>query len=145
MVTLAAAQGTPWPAVLLDLGIATSFVTCTLATTNALVRVLFSMGRDGITPPPRVLGATHRRYRTPHVAIAAALPVAGAVPALMLVCGTFVVSAIGGPVPVVLAALLVAAVAWYVWLRVRRPAELTGIGVYDETSVADVHGLGVRR
>jgi amino acid transporter len=197
VLTLAAVHGAPWLAVLLDLGIATSFVACTLATTNALVRVLFSMGRDGIAP--RALGATHRRYRTPHVAIAVALPVVGvvpaillaagmpgpdalrmllavatagylvayllvclaaplflgrigeltpgpvvgtviAVPALALACGAFVVSALNAVVPVVLAGLLVAAVAWYAWLRVRRPRELAGIGVYDETSAVDVHG-----
>ncbi|WP_219419396.1 APC family permease [Pseudonocardia nigra] len=196
VVSLAAAHGTPWLAVLLDLGIITSFVASTLATTNALVRVLFSMARDGIVP--RALGATHRRYRTPHVAIAVALPVAGAVPAALLaagvpgltvlrgmltvatagylvayllvslaaplflrrigeltvapvvvtaivvpvlagVCGAFVVSALGGAVPVVLGALVLAAVAWYAVLRAWRPRELAGIGVYDEPSVADVH------
>ena len=70
-------------------------------------------------------------------------PVVGtviAVPALALACGAFVVSALNAVVPVVLAGLLVAAVAWYAWLRVRRPRELAGIGVYDETSAVDVHG-----
>jgi amino acid transporter len=197
VLTLAAVHGAPWLASLLDLGIATSFVACTLATTNALVRVLFSMGRDGIAP--RALGATHRRYRTPHIAIAVALPVVAAVPAVLLAagmtgpdalrlllavatagylvgyllvclaaplflrrigeltpgpvvatviavpalalaCGAFVVSALDAAAPVVLAALLVAAAAWYAWLRLRRPRELAGIGVYDETSALDVHG-----
>jgi amino acid transporter len=195
VVTLAAAHDTPWLAVLLDLGIATSFVACALATTNALVRVLFSMARDRIVP--QRIGATHRRYRTPHVAIAVAVPLAGAVPAALLlagvpgltvlrgllsvatagylvayllvslaaplflrrigeltlppvvvtavavpvlaiVCGAFVVSALGGPVPVVLGALVLAALAWYAVLRARRPRELAGIGVYDEPSTADV-------
>src|SRR5690606_19349728 len=187
VVTLAAAHGTPWLAVLLDLGITTSFVACTLATANALVRVLFSMARDRIVP--RRIGATHPRYRTPHVAIAVAVPVGAAVPAalfaaglpgltvlrgllsvatagylvayllvalaaplflrrigeltpgpvvvaavavpvLAVVCGAFVVSAAGGPVPVVLAALVLAALAWYAALRIARPDELAGIGVY---------------
>jgi amino acid transporter len=195
VLTLATAQGAPWLAVLLDLGIATSFLASTLSTANALVRVLFSMARDGIAP--RALGATHRRFRTPHRAIAVALPVVGAVPAvlfaagvagqaalgalltvstagylvgyvlicvaapvflhrigeltlapvmitavtapaLLIVCGAFVVSAVGGPVPVVLGALLTVAVVWYIVLRVRRPRELAGIGVYDETIAADV-------
>jgi amino acid transporter len=198
VLALATAGGAPWLAIVLDLGIATSFLACTVATTNALIRVLFSMGRDGIAP--RLLGRTHPRYRTPHVAIAAALPVVGAVPAVLLaagvpgpaaltgllavatagylvgyllvclaaplflrrigeltaapvvvtaltvpalalVCGAFVVSALGGAVPVALTALLAAALAWYGWLRVRRPDQLAGIGVYDETSAADVHGL----
>ncbi|TWF81245.1 amino acid/polyamine/organocation transporter (APC superfamily) [Pseudonocardia hierapolitana] len=196
VVTLAAAHGTPWLAVLLDLGIATSFVACTLATTNALVRVLFSMARDRIVPRP--MGATHGRYRTPHVAIAVAVPVGAAVPAALFlagvpgltvlrgllsvatagylvayllvalaaplflhrigeltpapvvvtalavpvlagVCGVFVVSALGGAVPIVLGALVLAALAWYAVLRVRRPRELAAIGVYDEPSAADVH------
>jgi amino acid transporter len=196
VVTLAAAHGAPWLAVLLDLGIATSFVACTLATGNALVRVLFSMARDRIVP--RCIGATHRRYRTPHVAIAVAVPVGAAVPAALFlagvpgltvlrallgvatagylvayllvalaaplflrrigeltlapvaitvvavpvlagVCGVFVVSALGGPVPIVLGALVLAALAWYAVLRARRPSELAAIGVYDEPSTADVH------
>lgn len=192
---LAAAAGQDWLALVLDLGIAMSFLACTVATTNALVRVLFSLGRDRIAP--RALGRAHRRYRTPHVAIAVALPVCGAVPAALLlalppaqvlsvlltiasagyliayllvsvaapvflrrigeltagpvvaavvvvpilvaVSGAYLLSA-GGPVPVVLGSLLVAVVAWYVWLRRRRPEALRGIGVYDETSAADVHG-----
>ena len=78
---LATAQGQAWLSVMLDLGIAMSFFACTLATLNALVRVLFSMARDGIAPA--FLGSTHRRYRTPHVAVAAAVPVVTLVPALL--------------------------------------------------------------
>jgi hypothetical protein len=63
-----------------------------------------------------------------------------AVPALAVACGAFVVSALDAAVPLVLAAVLVAAAAWYAWLRARRPRELAGIGVYDETSAVDVHG-----
>jgi amino acid transporter len=196
VVTLAAAHGTPWLAVLLDLGIATSFVASTLATANALVRVLFSMARDRIVP--QRIGATHRRYRTPHVAIAVAIPVGAAVPAALLlaevpgltvlrelisvatagylvayllvalaapfflhrigeltvvpvvvtaivvpvlagVCGAFVVSALGGAVPIVLGALVLAALTWYVVLRAHHPRELADIGVYDEPSAADIH------
>jgi amino acid transporter len=158
--------------------------------------VLFSMARDRIVP--RCIGTTHRRYRTPHVAIAVAVPVGAAVPAALLlagqpgltvlrellsvatagylvayllvalaaplflrrigeltpapvvvtavavpvlagVCGVFVVSALGGAVPVVLGALVLAALAWYAVLRLRRPDELAAIGVYDEPSAADVH------
>ncbi len=61
-----------------------------------------------------------------------------AVPVLAIVCGAFVVSALDGPVPVVLGALVLAALAWYAVLRARRPRELAGIGVYDEPSTADV-------
>jgi amino acid transporter len=194
-----AAHDTPWLAVALDLGIVASFFACTVATGNVLVRVLFSMARDGIVPA--ALGATHRRYRTPHVAILAGLPAAGAVPAallaagipgarvltllltvasagyllayllvcaaaplflrrigeltappvvatavivpiLLVVSGAYVGTALGGPVPVVLGVLLLVGLAWYAALRVLRPGRLRGIGVYDETSAGDVHGLG---
>jgi len=193
-----AAHDTPWLAVALDLGIVASFFACTVATGNVLVRVLFSMARDGVVPA--ALGATHRRYRTPHVAILAGLPAAGAVPvallaggmpgggvltllltlasagyliAYLLVClaaplflrrigeltappvvatavivpillvvsGAYVATAVGGPVPAVLGVLLLAGLAWYAALRIRRPERLRGIGVYDETSAGDVHGV----
>ncbi len=78
-------NGQQWVAVLLDLGIAMSFAACTLATLNALVRVVFSMARDGIVP--RALGVTHPVLRTPWVAAAAALPVVAAVPAALLAAG----------------------------------------------------------
>lgn len=192
---LAAAAGRGGLAIVLDIGIACSFLACTVATANALVRVLFSLGRDRLAPAR--LGAAHPRYRTPHVAIALALPVCGLVPAVLLVvlpaesvlsalltvasagyltayllvsvaapvflrrigeltAGPVVASAVvapilvavgvaylmatSGPIPVVLACLVVVIVAWYAWLRWRRPDALRGMGVYDETSAADVHG-----
>jgi amino acid transporter len=103
VLTLAMAQGQAWVAVVLDLGIAMSFAACGLATSNALVRVLFSMARDGIVPA--ALGGTHRRFRTPHVAIAVALPVVAVVPAGLLAAGV--------PAPRVLAELLTVATAGY--------------------------------
>ncbi len=200
VLTLATAQGQDWLAVLLGLGIAMSFAACTLATLNALVRVVFSMARDGITPA--ALGVTHRRLRTPQVAIALVLPVVTAVPTALLAAGmsgqralavlltvavvgylvayllvclaaplflrrigeltaapvvvtavvvpillavlvAFVVSAWGGAVPVVLGALAVACLGWLGWLRWRRPEQLAGIGVYDETISSDVLGVDV--
>ncbi len=66
------------------------------------------------------------------------------VPVLVVVSGAYVVSAWGGPVPVVLGVLLAAVVGWYAWLRARRPEQLRGIGVYDEPSLADVHGVALR-
>jgi uncharacterized membrane protein YfcA len=62
-----------------------------------------------------------------------------AVPVLAGVCGAFVVSALGGAVPIVLGALVLAALAWYAVLRARRPRELAAIGVYDEPSTEDVY------
>ncbi|WP_226370047.1 APC family permease [Pseudonocardia oceani] len=103
VLTLAMARGQAWIAVVLDLGIAMSFAACTLATLGALVRVVFSMARDGIVPA--ALGGTHPRFRTPHVAIAAVLPVVAAVPAGLLAAGV--------PGPRVLAELLTVATAGY--------------------------------
>lgn len=55
----------------LDLGVAASFFACTVASINALVRVLFTMGREGIAPA--AAGRTHPRFHTPAPAIVAAV------------------------------------------------------------------------
>jgi amino acid transporter len=75
---LAAAFGVPWAGFVLDVSISTSLFACAVASSTALVRVLFSMGREGLLPP--ALGTAHPRYRTPFVASAVALPVVIAVP-----------------------------------------------------------------
>ncbi|MFC4944753.1 APC family permease [Pseudonocardia sp. GCM10023141] len=192
---LAIAIGQPWLAVVLDIGITMSFTACTLATLNALVRVVFSMARDGIAPA--ALGVTHRTRRIPHVAIAAVLPIITAVPVALIAAGipgadvlatvltvatvgylvayllvslaaplflrrigeltplpvivaavlvpvllvalvAFVASAWGGVIPIVMGVIAVAGLAWWTWLRIRRPERLAAIGVYDETVAADV-------
>lgn len=183
-----------WASVLMDLGIVASFGACTLAALNTLVRVLFSLARDGVAPA--VLGRTHRRHMTPAVAVAVTVPVlagvvvvgtlAGIPPATvfgglvstatlgflaayLLVCvaaprflarigeltrgivvasvlasaalvavvGVVLVHAGGGLLVTVgvLAALGVG--GWFV-LRRRRAAALRAMGVYDETTTADV-------
>ncbi|WP_285648635.1 APC family permease [Actinomycetospora sp. NBRC 106375] len=192
------AGGLSGAAVLMDLGIVASFGACALAALNTLVRVLFSLARDGVAPA--VLGRTHRRYLTPAVAIAIAVPVlavvaitgglAGVAPAAVfsgllsvgtlaflvtyvLVClaaprflarigeltrgvvvaAVLAVAALVATLVVVLlnagAALLltlaglvvVAAAGWFV-LRRRRPVALRTMGVYDETTTADVLTAG---
>jgi amino acid transporter len=70
---------------LLDLGIAVSCFACVIGSTNALGRVLFSMGREGVLP--RALGRTHTRFETPHVALALVLPVVVGVPVVALFAG----------------------------------------------------------
>lgn len=201
LVTLAAAQHAPWLLHVVDIGIATSFFACALATTTALARVLFSLARDGVVPT--ALGATHTRFRTPHVAILVVAPVVAATPLLVLLAGgtpattlttlltvaafgylvayllvclavpaflrrigeltvsavvaalviapvllaalvAFTYTTLGGPYPLVFGALTAAALAWFGWLRIRRPARLREIGVYDETSWEDVL-LGAQR
>ncbi len=126
---LAVALGQPWLATVLDVGIAMSFAACALATLNALVRVVFSMARDGIAPA--ALGATHPRRHVPHVAIAVVVPVVVLVPVGLL--------AAGGPAPRVLADLLTISTVGYLvaYLLVclaapfflRRIGELTAVPV----------------
>lgn len=70
---LAAAYGLDGIGLLLDLSIAASFLACAIASTTALVRLLFSMGREGVLPSR--FGRTHTRYRTPRVAVVVAVGV----------------------------------------------------------------------
>ncbi|AYF78255.1 APC family permease [Nocardia yunnanensis] len=58
-------------AAILDLGVAASFFACTVASVNALVRVLFTMGREGIASA--AVGRAHPRFRTPAPAIVVAV------------------------------------------------------------------------
>ncbi|WP_396667339.1 APC family permease [Microbacterium sp. R86528] len=69
---LADAFGAAQLGVLIDLGITGSFLACAIASTTALTRLLFSMGRDGVAP--RAFGKVHARHRTPIVAIGVAVP-----------------------------------------------------------------------
>ncbi|MGH3640531.1 MAG: APC family permease, partial [Mycobacterium sp.] len=72
-------------ACILDIGIAASFFACTLASVNALVRVLFCMGREGVAP--KQFGRTHHRFQTPAWAIATAMAAITAIPVAILVAG----------------------------------------------------------
>jgi amino acid transporter len=121
--SLASSMG--WIARLLDVGIAASFFACVTGSTNALARVLFSMGREGVLPA--ALGRTHRRFGTPWFALLLGLPVVVGAPfvALMygvgartVLTGTLTVSAFG----YVLAYVLVCLAAP---LFLRRIGELT--------------------
>ncbi|PXY24506.1 amino acid permease [Prauserella flavalba] len=197
MSALAELEGLPWLPYVLDAGIAASFFACTMATSSALVRVLLSMGREGIVP--RRLGTTHPRYRTPHVAILLVLPAVTLLPVVLLAAGVstrelfvallniavfgyliayllvcaaapvflhrigeltrgavtasvvvapvllavlvlFTATNADGPYPLAFTLLLAAGVAWYAWVRARRPRQLAGIGIYDETSASDLLG-----
>lgn len=68
--------------IVLDLSIATSFFSCTLASVNALIRVLFCMGREGVLPAR--LGRAHPRHRTPSTGLAWVMPVVMAVPVVLV-------------------------------------------------------------
>jgi amino acid transporter len=126
---LAARLGVPLAAVL-DAGIALSFLACTLATWTALARVVFSMARDRIVPA--CLGATHPRLRTPHVAIAATVPVIVGVPAVLLAAGA-------GPQRVLAEVLTVATVGYlvaYLLVSLAAPMFLRRIGELTAVPVA---------
>ncbi|HEY1971204.1 MAG TPA: APC family permease [Pseudonocardia sp.] len=199
--TLAMAEQLPWLSVLLTAGLATSFFACSVATSTALVRLLLSAGRERVLPA--ALGRTHRRFRTPHVAVAVALPVVALVPvgligigmapsrvlvvllttatlgyllAYLLVCLAapvflhrigeltvlpvvtasiivpvllmvliaYVAAGPAGVALIVVGAVLVMSAARYLWLRARNPNRVAAIGLYDETSVADVFGAPSR-
>ena len=72
--------------VTLDLAIAASFFACTVASVNALVRVVFCMGREGVAP--RALGNAHSRFQTPAAAIVAAMAIITVAPIAVLLAGT---------------------------------------------------------
>jgi amino acid transporter len=71
VANLAQAHGRAVLGGFLDLAIFFSWFACLMGSTNALVRVLFSMAREGVLPP--AVGRTHRRYGTPYVLIVIAL------------------------------------------------------------------------
>ncbi|SFK98619.1 APC family permease [Geodermatophilus ruber] len=71
---------------IVDLGVTASFFAVIIASINAASRVLYTMGEEDVLPA--ALGRAHRRYKTPHVAIALIAPVVGLVPVLMVATGT---------------------------------------------------------
>ena len=85
IVQLLLSDGSTALAAILDVGIAASFFACTLASVNALVRVLFCMGREGVAPTQ--FGRTHHRFQTPAWAIATAMAAITAMPIAVLVAG----------------------------------------------------------
>jgi len=114
-----------WISQLLDVGIAASFFACVTGSTNALARVLFSMGREGVLSAR--LGRTHRRFGTPWTALLVAVPVVLGVPLIALLAGAAPRSVLTGTLTVsafgyVLAYVLVCLAAP---LFLRRIGELT--------------------
>jgi amino acid transporter len=56
-----------WMTQVIEIAAIFGLFSCLLAVQNATVRVLFSMGRDGVLPP--VLGRVHDRFHSPYAAI----------------------------------------------------------------------------
>jgi amino acid transporter len=79
---LAQEQGRAGLSYMLDIGIFASWFACLMGSTNALVRIVFSMGREGVLPP--ALGRTHRSHGTPIVSILVAVPLIAGLPILLL-------------------------------------------------------------
>lgn len=84
-VTLLNSQHSTILSPVLDLAIAASFFACTVASVNALVRVVFSMGREGVVPGR--LGRTHRRFKTPAIAVGVVMTAVTVAPIVVLSFG----------------------------------------------------------
>ena len=78
-------QVSPASAAVLDLGIAASWFGCAIASVNALARIFFCMGREGVAP--RIVGRTHPVFRTPSTAIMVIMPVVAIVPIALIISG----------------------------------------------------------
>ena len=78
-------RSSPAFAAVLDLGIAASWFACSIASVNALSRILFCMGREGVAP--RITGRTHPVFQSPSTAIMIVMPMVAAVPIAVIVGG----------------------------------------------------------
>lgn len=105
-----------------DIGIAASFLACAIASTTALTRVLFALGRDGVLPP--LFGRTHRRFRTPIGAVAVAVPIVVAIPVVIVAAGVRPWDAMGAVIVVSAVGYIVA----YAIVCVAAPTFLRRIG-----------------
>jgi amino acid transporter len=128
---------------LLDLGIAASFFACVTGSTNALGRVLFSMAREEVLP--RTLGRTHRRFETPHRALALVVPAVVGVPVVALALGARPLSVLVGSLTVsafgYLVAYVLACLAMPLFLR--RIGELTVLSLLGGLLAAAVGLTGL--
>lgn len=79
------AESSPVSAAVLDLGITASWFGCAIASVNALARIFFCMGREGVAP--RMAGRTHPVFRTPSTAIMVIMPVVAVIPVAVIISG----------------------------------------------------------
>lgn len=77
--------GVPLLGRMLDLGLAASFLACAIASSTALARVVFSLGREGVLPP--AVGLTDPLRSTPLGALAVVVPATVALPLVLLTVG----------------------------------------------------------
>lgn len=82
---LAQQSGVGFLGVLINIGAALSFFSCTLACINSTARILFSMARYGLFHD--ALGSAHLANKTPHVAVAVSALITLIVPAVVYLSG----------------------------------------------------------
>lgn len=83
-------------------------------------------------------------HRIGELTVPSVLATAIIVPVLLVVLVAFVAAGPVATAPVAAGTVLVAAAARYLWVRGRHPERLAAIGLYDETSAADLLGGRVR-
>ena len=111
-----------WASILMDVGIVASFGACALAALNTLVRVLFSLAREGVAPA--ALGRTHRRYLHPGRRRGVTVPVPAAVVVVGAAAGVAPATVFGGLVAVATLGFLAA----YLLVCLAAPRFLARIG-----------------
>lgn len=126
--------GLDWIGVVLDLSIAVSFFACAAASSTALVRVVFSLGREGVFP--RAVGRTRPQQRTPVTACLLTVPVVSVLPALALGFGaslswiidtSLVVATVGYLVGYFLVAVSTPVFLWRLDELTLRPVVVAGV------------------
>ncbi|MFJ9631806.1 APC family permease [Streptomyces sp. NPDC101175] len=91
LVDLAGGLHRPWLTWMLEIGVAASAFACMSGSITALVRLLFSMGREGVLP--RCLGRVKAARGAPHVALTVSAVFVIVVPLGMLLTGISVARA----------------------------------------------------
>jgi amino acid transporter len=121
---LTSAFGLAEMGVLLDVSIVASFLACAIASTTALARVLFTMGREGLLP--EAFGRAHATYRTPFTAILVAVPVIAVVP----IIAVFIGDGLWRAMEVLLVVAAAGYITAYIVVCAAAPVFLRGIGEF---------------
>lgn len=119
-----------WVSELLNVSVAVSFFACAVASCTALVRVVFSLGREGALP--QRLGRTHPRLLTPVAAALVTVPVLMVLPIALVLGGADLVWIIN-------TSLVVATVGYlfgYLLVSLAAPVFLRRIGELTPLPVA---------
>lgn len=120
--TLATRHGLDGWGLVIDVGIAASFLACAIASTTAFTRILFALGRDGVAPA--FVGRTHPRLHTPIGAVLVVVPLVVLVPLAIVYGGVDTWSAMQAMIVVSAVGYIVA----YALVCVAAPVFLRRIG-----------------